>query len=49
LPLVEPLGIDVPLVTASGATVRPADHRTLYQARFSRRCCGGTAIVDRSV
>jgi Cof subfamily protein (haloacid dehalogenase superfamily) len=35
LPLVEPLGIDVPLVTASGALVKdPLDHRTLYQARF---------------
>jgi len=38
LPLVEPLGIDVPLVTASGALVKdPIDHRTLYQASFEPR------------
>lgn len=36
LPLVEPLGISVPLVTASGALVKnPVDHRTLYQAEFA--------------
>ncbi len=51
LPLVETLGIDVPVVTASGALVKnPADHRTLYQAQFDRAsllealtlidCCG---------
>jgi hypothetical protein len=35
LHLVEPLGISVPLVTASGALVKdPADHRTLYKAEF---------------
>ncbi len=35
LHLVEPLGLTVPLVTASGALVKdPADHRTLYCARF---------------
>lgn len=35
LPLVAPLEIDVPLVTASGALVKdPIDHRTLYQAQF---------------
>ena len=35
LPLVEPLGIDVPLVTASGALVKDAlDHRTFYRAEF---------------
>jgi len=35
LHLVEPLGIDVPLVTASGALVKdPVDHRTLYRAEF---------------
>jgi Cof subfamily protein (haloacid dehalogenase superfamily) len=35
LHLVEPLGIDVPLVTASGALVKdPLDHRTLYRAEF---------------
>mgnify|MGYP000846753126 FL=1 len=37
LPLVEPLGIDVPLVTASGALVKdPLDHRTLYRAEFDQ-------------
>ncbi len=35
LPLVEPLGINVPLVTSTGALIKdPRDHRTLYQARF---------------
>jgi hypothetical protein len=35
LPLVEPLTIDVPLVTASGALVKdPVDHRTLFRAEF---------------
>lgn len=49
LPLVEPLGIDVPLVTASGALVKhPRDHRTLYRARFGRDVLSGTmAIMDR--
>jgi hydroxymethylpyrimidine pyrophosphatase-like HAD family hydrolase len=32
---VEALGLDVPVITASGALVKhPADHRTLYQAAF---------------
>ncbi|MBL8829868.1 MAG: HAD family phosphatase [Planctomycetaceae bacterium] len=36
LPLVEPLGIDAPLVTASGALIkRPSDHHTLYRAEFA--------------
>lgn len=49
LHLVEPLGIDVPLVTASGALVKdPIDHRTLYRAQFDRRVlCDALAIVDR--
>ncbi len=35
LPLVEPLELNVPLVTASGALIkRPLDHRTLYRAVF---------------
>jgi len=35
LHLVEPLGISVPLVTASGALVKdPANHRTLYKTEF---------------
>lgn len=42
LHLVEPLGIDVPLVTAGGALVKdPIDHRTLYQAEFDP-----TALCD---
>jgi len=37
LHLVEPLGIDVPLVTASGALVKdPRDHRKLFRAEFDR-------------
>ena len=37
LHLVEPLGIEVPLVTASGALIKdPKSHRTLYAARFDR-------------
>jgi Cof subfamily protein (haloacid dehalogenase superfamily) len=49
LPLVEPLGIDVPLVTASGALVKdPLDHRTLYQAQFEPQVLLDTVkIVDR--
>lgn len=35
LPLVEPLELNVPLVTASGALIKRAeDHRTLYRAEF---------------
>ena len=35
LPLVEPLGIDVPLITAGGALIKdPLDHRTFYRAEF---------------
>src|SRR5262245_1202572 len=37
LPLVEPLGIEAPIVTASGALIKDAlDHRTLHQASFDR-------------
>ncbi len=36
LPLVEPLALDVPLVTASGALIKdPIDHRTLFRASFA--------------
>lgn len=36
LPLVEPLGIDAPLITASGALIkRPSDHHTLFRAEFA--------------
>ena len=35
LPLVEPLGLHVPVITASGALVKdPLDHRTLFRAQF---------------
>src|SRR5215510_4056590 len=35
LHLVEPLQLDVPLITASGALIKdPIDHRTLFCARF---------------
>ncbi len=38
LHLVEPLGIDVPLVTAGGALVKdPHTHRTLFRAEFEPR------------
>ncbi len=49
LPLVAPLGIDVPLVTASGALVKdPRDHRTLFKAQFDRQTLrDAVAIVDR--
>ncbi|HVW38147.1 MAG TPA: Cof-type HAD-IIB family hydrolase [Pirellulales bacterium] len=50
LPLVETLGLDVPLVTASGALIKhPLDHRTIYRATFERellREC--LAIVERA-
>ncbi len=49
LHLVQPLEIDVPLVTASGALVKdPADHGTLYCAAFDRAVlCRALAIIDR--
>jgi len=44
LHLVEPLGIDVPLVTASGALVKdPLDHRTLFRAEF------GPGVLSRAL
>ena len=37
LPLVEPLGIEAPIVSASGALIKDVlDHRTLFQASFDR-------------
>jgi Cof subfamily protein (haloacid dehalogenase superfamily) len=50
LPLVEPLALDVPLVTASGALVKdPQDHRTLFRAEFAEEVLRGTiAAVDRA-
>lgn len=49
LHLVEPLRIDVPLVTASGALVKdPRNHRTLYRADFQRQVlCDALAIINR--
>lgn len=48
LHLVEPLAIDVPLVTSSGALVKdPVDHRTLYRAEFDADVLADTlAVVD---
>ncbi len=38
LPLVEPLELNVPLITASGALIKRAeDHATLFQAQFNDR------------
>jgi len=49
LHVVETLGYEVPLVTASGALVKdPRSHRTLYRARFDRAVlCRAMAIIDR--
>jgi Cof subfamily protein (haloacid dehalogenase superfamily) len=49
LPLVEPLAIDAPLVTASGALIKhPLDHRTLFQATFERPLlCDLLRVVER--
>jgi 5-amino-6-(5-phospho-D-ribitylamino)uracil phosphatase len=48
LHLVEPLGIAVPLVTASGALVKdPGDHRTLYRAEFDHAALAAAMrIID---
>ncbi len=50
LPLVEPLGIEAPLVTASGALIKnPLDHRTLYCADFGRPLlCRTLGVLDRA-
>ena len=50
LPLVELLGLDAPLVTASGALIkRPSDHATLYRAEFGRELlCRLLAVVEAS-
>jgi Cof subfamily protein (haloacid dehalogenase superfamily) len=49
LPLVEPLGLDVPLITASGTLIKhPLDHRTLFKAAFDRRLlCDLLAVIER--
>lgn len=48
LPLVEPLHLDVPLVTASGALIKdPAGHRTLFRAHFEPQLLRQVlAIID---
>lgn len=49
LPLVEPLGLDAPIVSASGALVkRPSDHHTLYRAHFERDVLRGTLRIVAS-
>lgn len=50
VPLVEPLGIEAPLVTASGALIKnPLDHQTLYCAQFGRpRLCRTLAVLERA-
>lgn len=51
LPLVEPLALNVPLVTASGALIKRAtDHHTLFRAQFAdgalERCLEVVAAED---
>lgn len=50
LPLVEPLGLDLPLVTASGALIKhPLSHETIFQASLERQLLADLlAIVERS-
>jgi hydroxymethylpyrimidine pyrophosphatase-like HAD family hydrolase len=46
LPLVQPLALDAPLVTASGALIkRPGDHQTLFEATFGRQVLADTLAV----
>ncbi|NQU21442.1 MAG: Cof-type HAD-IIB family hydrolase [Candidatus Nealsonbacteria bacterium] len=49
LHLIEPLGIEVPLITSSGALVKdPINHRTLFCAEFDRTTlCDALAVVQR--
>jgi 5-amino-6-(5-phospho-D-ribitylamino)uracil phosphatase len=50
LHLVDPLGIDVPLITASGALIKdPKDHRTLYKSSFEPQLLGRILkLIDQS-
>jgi Cof subfamily protein (haloacid dehalogenase superfamily) len=50
LPLVAPLGLDVPLITASGALIKnPRNHQTLYQSHFDPAVLEKTlALIDRA-
>lgn len=44
LPLVEPIGIEVPLVTANGALIKhPHDHATLFRAEF------GSGVTEKAL
>ena len=46
LPLVEPLGLHVPVITASGALVKnPLDHRTLFMAHFGPGVLDGVVSI----
>jgi hypothetical protein len=49
LPVVEHLGLDLPLVTASGSLIKhPLDHGTLYSAQLPRdTLCRLLAIIDQ--
>ena len=48
LPLVEPLQLDVPVITASGALIKlPGSHRTLFRARLERALlCEVLLVID---
>lgn len=50
LHLVEPLGIDVPLISASGALIKdPKDHRTLFQSTFDPHLLRQVlSLIDRA-
>lgn len=46
LPLVEPLGLHVPVITASGTLVKnPLDHRTLFMAHFGPGVLDGVVSI----
>lgn len=49
LPIVERLGLDLPLVTASGALIKhPLDHATIYRAELARETlCRMLAVINR--
>jgi len=48
LPLIEPLRLDVPVITASGALIKlPGSHRTLFRARLERPLlCDVLRVID---
>jgi len=46
LPISKQLGLDVPLITASGALIKhPSEHRTIFQAEFDRNVLHGMLEV----